>query len=150
MTVMRTGNTPSHGISPSWTSEGNFTEGTLTVRGDFIQTNGGGSITSQFFASTGTKDPSLPDTLYVSGLAAPDTVNTMPDNTLKAFFDHGTLDGPLPEDGSPSHAMLDKIAAAGIDLDKTAEDLQVEGAQKFDDSWIALLADIQTKTAAMA
>lgn len=102
------------------------------------------------FASTGTKDPSLPDTLYVSGLAAPDTVNTMPDNTLKAFFDHGTLDGPLPEDGSPSRAMLDKIAAAGIDLDKTAEDLQVEGAQKFDDSWTALLADIQTKTAAMA
>ena len=102
------------------------------------------------FASTGTKDPSLSDTLYVGGLAAPDTVNTMPDKTLKAFFDHGTLDGPLPKDGAPSIAMLERISAAGIDLDKAGEDLQVEGAQKFDDSWTDLLADIQAKTAAMA
>ena len=102
------------------------------------------------FASTGTKDPALSDYLYVSGLAAPNTVNTMPDKTLKAFFDHGTLDGPLPEDGAPSLAILEQITAAGVDLDKTAEELQVEGANKFDDSWTALLADIDTKTAAMA
>ena len=78
------------------------------------------------------------------------TVNTMPDKTLKAFFDHGTLSGPLPEDGAPSLAMLEKISAAGVDLDKAAEELQVEGAKKFDDSWNSLLADIETKTAAMA
>ncbi len=102
------------------------------------------------FASTGTKDPALSDYLYVSGLAAPDTVNTMPDKTLKAFFDHGTLDGPLPDDGAPSLAMLEKIAAAGVDLHKAGEELQVEGAQKFDESWHSLLADIASKTAALA
>ena len=102
------------------------------------------------FASTGTKDPELSDSLYVSGLAAPDTVNTMPDKTLKAFFDHGTLDGPLPRDGSTGLAMLEKIAAAGVDLDACGEQLQVEGASKFDDSWNALLADIESKSAALA
>jgi transaldolase len=102
------------------------------------------------FASTGTKDPELSDCLYVTGLAAPDTVNTMPDKTLKAFFDHGTLDGPLPLDGSTGLAMLEKIAAAGVDLDASGEQLQVEGASKFDDSWHALLADIESKSAALA
>lgn len=102
------------------------------------------------FASTGTKDPTLPDTLYVSGLAAPETVNTMPDNTLAAFFDHGTLDGPLPADGAPSVALLQAMTEAGLDLAALAEDLQVEGAGKFDDSWHALLADIETKAAAIS
>ncbi|MEC8560822.1 MAG: transaldolase [Planctomycetota bacterium] len=102
------------------------------------------------FASTGTKDPALSDSLYVSGLAAPDTVNTMPDKTLKAFHDHGTLDGPLPADGTPSLEALAKIEAAGVDLHQVGEDLQVEGAQKFDDSWKALLADIESKTTAMS
>ncbi|MCH2145706.1 MAG: transaldolase [Phycisphaerales bacterium] len=102
------------------------------------------------FASTGTKDPNLSDCLYVSGLAAPDTVNTMPDGTLKAFFDHGTLDGPLAEDGAPSLAMLDRIAEAGVDLARASEELQVEGARKFDESWHSLLADIASKTAALA
>ena len=102
------------------------------------------------FASTGTKDPSLSDCLYVGGLAAPDTVNTMPDQTLEAFHDHGTLDGPLPKDGAPSLALLDRIAAAGVDLHQTGEALQVEGARKFDESWHALLADIASKSAALA
>ncbi len=102
------------------------------------------------FASTGTKDPALSDSLYVSGLAAPDTVNTMPDKTLKAFHDHGTLDGPLPADGTPSLEALGRIEAAGVDLHQVGEDLQVEGARKFDDSWKALLADIESKTTAMS
>ena len=102
------------------------------------------------FASTGTKDPDLSDCLYVTGLAAPDTVNTMPDGTLKAFFDHGVLDGPLPVDGAPSKAILDRITAAGVDLGKAGEELQVEGARKFDESWHALLADIAGKTSALA
>jgi transaldolase len=102
------------------------------------------------FASTGTKDPELPDDLYVSGLAAPDTVNTMPDKTLKAFFEHGSLSGPLPADGAPSLDMLDRISTAGVDLGKAGSELQVEGARKFDDSWHALLADIASKTATLA
>ena len=74
----------------------------------------------------------------------------MPDKTLTAFHDHGELHGPLPADGAPSLEALAKIEAAGVDLHQVGEDLQVEGAQKFDDSWKALLADIENKTAAMS
>ncbi|MGH7640377.1 MAG: transaldolase [Candidatus Dormibacteria bacterium] len=97
------------------------------------------------FASTSTKDPSAPDTLYVQALAAPHTVNTMPDETIRAFADHGELKGPLPVDGGDSGRVLEQLAAAGADPGRTALELQQEGAKAFDDSWSSLLHCIEGK-----
>jgi transaldolase len=100
-------------------------------------------------ASTGTKDPALPDTLYVTSLAAPDTVNTMPEKTLLAFANHGVLDGPMPLDGGDCEAVLAGITRAGVDLDALAERLQVEGRDSFDAAWHAMIADIAAKAEAV-
>ncbi|MEO6804465.1 MAG: transaldolase [Granulicella sp.] len=94
------------------------------------------------WASTGTKDPDASDTLYVNALAAPFTINTMPDATLLAFADHGTLGGVMPADGGDAEATLAKFTKAGIDYDQLAEDLQREGAESFVKSWTELLASI--------
>jgi transaldolase len=102
------------------------------------------------FASTGTKDKSASDTLYVSALAAPDTVNTMPEETLLAFADHGTLGEPLPRDGGDAAASLLAHAKAGIDIAALAAQLQTDGAKSFVASWHALLAAIDTKSKVMA
>lgn len=91
------------------------------------------------WASTSTKDPAAPDTLYVSGLAAPMTVNTMPDSTLLAFADHGAVEGMLPADGGDCDARLAAFTAAGIDLAALAQDLQAEGAEAFVASWNELM-----------
>jgi transaldolase len=97
------------------------------------------------WASTGTKDPAESDTLYIEALIAPDTINTMPDKTLKAFADHGKIGPPLAADGGDCDAALAQLARAGIDQLKLAEDLQREGAQAFTKSWHALLAGIDAK-----
>lgn len=94
------------------------------------------------WASTSTKDPDARDTLYVESLAAPDTINTIPDKTLKAFADHGQLSGTMPRDGAQADKTLAQFTEAGIDLDALAAQLQREGADKFSDSWNALLKDI--------
>ena len=101
------------------------------------------------FASTGTKDPKAPDTLYIGGLAAPNTVNTMPEETLLDFADHGNVDGLLARDGRRASATLSEIAKAGVDLDALAADLQSEGAKSFDESWANLLKAIETKSHAL-
>jgi transaldolase len=98
------------------------------------------------FASTGTKDPKASDVLYVSGLAAPNTIDTMPEETLIAFHEHGQLAGALPRDGGNCEQVLADFTKAGIDLAKLAADLQSEGASSFDDSWQKLLNAIQTKS----
>jgi transaldolase len=98
------------------------------------------------FASTGTKDPKASDVLYVSGLAAPNTIDTMPEETLIAFHEHGQLAGALPRDGGNCEQVLADFTKAGIDLAKLADDLQSEGASSFDDSWQKLLNAIQTKS----
>jgi transaldolase len=98
------------------------------------------------WASTGTKDPAAPDTLYVSALAAPDTIDTIPDKTLKAFDDHGTLDGVLPEDGGDGDATIARIERAGIDVATLAKTLQKEGAASFVKSWNELLKRIADKS----
>ncbi len=98
------------------------------------------------FASTSTKDPTAPDVLYVSALAAPHTVNTMPENTLLAFGDHGQVSGSLPRGGGDAGQVLAEFAQAGIDVNKLAADLQEEGAKSFDASWQDLLKAIETKT----
>jgi transaldolase len=97
------------------------------------------------FASTGTKDPKAPDTLYVGALAAPNTVNTMPEETLLHFADHGDVDHLLPRDGAAASATLSEIGKAGVNLDALAADLQSEGAKSFDKSWADLLKSIETK-----
>ena len=100
-------------------------------------------------ASTGTKDPKAPDTLYVAALAAPLTVDTMPEGTLKAFADHGRVGTPMPADGGDCEAVLAQFADAGIDVDALAARLQSEGAAAFVKSWNELMAVIAGKSAAL-
>lgn len=107
----------------------------------------GGRMQRLLWASTSTKDPAAPDTMYVSGLAAPLTVNTMPDVTLLAYFDHGTLGTMLPADGGECDASFARFAAAGIDVATLAQKLQTDGAKAFVDSWNQLLGVISTQSA---
>jgi transaldolase len=101
------------------------------------------------FASTGTKDPKASDTLYIDGLAAPNTVNTMPEGTLKAMADHGKATDVLQSDGGDAAATLGEFTKAGIDLGALAEKLQSDGADSFVKSWRDLLQTIETKSAAL-
>lgn len=101
------------------------------------------------FASTGTKDPKASDILYVKNLAAPDTVNTMPEKTLHAFADHGELDGAIPPDGGDCEQVLAEFTKAGIDLDALAQQLQTEGAASFVKSWNDLMEVITSKAATL-
>jgi len=100
-------------------------------------------------ASTGTKDPSASDILYVKALAAPDTVNTMPEATLLAFADHGELGAPMPVDGGDCEQVLADFAKAGINAEALAAQLQSEGAKAFVDSWNELMKVIASKTAVL-
>lgn len=102
------------------------------------------------FASTSTKNPKAPDVLYVSALAAPNTVDTMPEATLLAFADHGTVGAVLPRDSADAEAALARIAGAGIDLTALAARLQKEGAESFVASWHDLISAIEKKTKALA
>jgi transaldolase len=101
-------------------------------------------------ASTGTKDPKASDTLYVEALAAPFTVNTMPEGTLEAFAGHGRVGAPTPADGGDCEAVLARFRQAGIDLDALAARLQSEGAASFVASWHELMRVIESKTASLA
>lgn len=87
------------------------------------------------WASTGTKDPTSSDTLYVEALAAPDTINTIPDKTLLAYADHGRLRGGLRADGGDSESTLAEFARSGVNEASLAEQLLREGTQTFDKSW---------------
>ncbi|MBC7717915.1 MAG: transaldolase [Pseudorhodobacter sp.] len=97
------------------------------------------------WASTGTKDPSAPDTLYVQALAAPNTINTIPEKTLLAFADHGQLGGPMPADGGYANAVLEEFRREGVDDDALAARLQREGVESFATSWHAMLSRIAKK-----
>jgi transaldolase len=97
------------------------------------------------WASTGTKDPTASDILYIKALAAPDTIDTMPENTLLAFADHGSVGELLPVDGGDAEQVIAAFAKAGIDDEKLAADLQREGAQSFVESWKDLLNCIGSK-----
>jgi transaldolase len=101
------------------------------------------------WASTGTKDPKASDILYVKSLAAPFTVNTMPDATLKAFADHGDVGPILPADGGDCEEVLAQFSKVGIDIDALAAQLQDEGAKSFVQSWNDLMAVILAKSAAL-
>jgi transaldolase len=99
------------------------------------------------WASTGTKDPDASDTLYIEALAAPDTINTIPDKTLHAFADHGELSGVLPVDGGDADQVLAEFTRAGVDDAALAAQLQREGTESFDKSWQDLLRRIDSKSA---
>jgi transaldolase len=101
------------------------------------------------WASTGTKDPKAPDTLYVTALAAPFTVNTMPDTTLKAFADHGEVGAPMAADGGDCEEVLANFTQAGVNVDALAGQLQDEGAKSFVKSWNDLLSVISSKCAVL-
>ena len=102
------------------------------------------------WASTGTKDPNAPADLYVSALAAPETIDTMPDKTLLSFAEKGQLQGVMSKDGADSESVLAKFAAAGIDTGALAVQLQKEGAASFVKSWTELMKRIVDKSAALA
>ena len=102
------------------------------------------------WASTGTKDPKAPAGLYVEALAAPDTIDTMPEKTLLAFAEKGSLKGVMPRDGGDAEQVLGRFAAAGIDVEALAAQLQVEGAASFVKSWNELMQRIKDKSAALA
>ena len=102
------------------------------------------------WASTGTKDPQASDVLYIEALAAPDTINTMPDATLLAFADHGEIRGVMAEDGGDAEAVLAQFEHAEIDVAALADQLQREGAEAFVKSWNELLERIAAKSEALA
>ncbi len=111
--------------------------------------NGGARAQRLLWASTGTKDPKAPDTLYVKALAAPFTVNTMPEGTLKAFADHGEVGQAMAPDGGDCEKILASFAKAGIDIAALAARLQDEGASSFVKSWNDLMARIDSKHTAI-
>jgi transaldolase len=111
--------------------------------------NAGARPQRLLFASTGTKDPQASDILYVKSLAAPFTVNTMPEATLLAFADHGQLGTPLAADGGECESVLARFTKAGIDLNALAAQLQDDGAKAFVKSWRDLLDVIHAKSASM-
>jgi transaldolase len=111
--------------------------------------NAGARPQRVLWASTGTKDPKASDILYVKSLAAPFTVNTMPEATLKALADHGEIGPILPADGGDCEAILAEFSKVGIDIDALAAQLQDEGAKSFVQSWNDLMAVISAKSAAL-
>jgi transaldolase len=112
--------------------------------------NAGARPQRLLWASTGTKDPKASDVLYIKALAAPFTVNTMPEGTLKALADHGDLSEIMSADGGDCEAVLDQFAAAGIDIDDLGVKLQDEGAKSFVSSWNDLMEVIASKSATLA
>ena len=108
----------------------------------------GANVQRPLMASTGVKDPNLPDTLYVTELVAKQLVNTMPEKTMEAVFDHGVI----PADSITGHyaeakSILDQLAAVGVSYDDVTELLETEGVEKFIVSWNELLDSV---TAALA
>ena len=97
------------------------------------------------WASTGTKDPKAPETLYVEALAAPDTVDTMPEKTLKAFAERGRLGDPMPVDGGGAEQTIAEIRREGVDIEALAEKLQKDGGDAFKKSWSSLIGGLEEK-----
>lgn len=112
--------------------------------------NSGASVQRLLMASTGTKDPKALDTLYVSGLAAPFTINTMPEKTLLAFGNHGQVTGSMAADGGDCDDTLAAFTKAGINLKELATTLQKEGADSFVASWNDLMKVIDSKSGSIS
>jgi transaldolase len=110
----------------------------------------GAPVQRMLWASTGVKDPKAPADLYVSALAAPDTIDTMPEKTLLAFAEGGRVNSIIPKDGGDCETVLANFGRAGVDVDTLAKKLQVEGAQSFVKSWAELMQRIASKSAELA
>jgi transaldolase len=113
-----------------------------------ILENQGARVQRLLWASTKTKDPAASDTLYVHGLAAPFTINTMPNDTLEDFYQHGEVGDPLPADGGDADARLRRFRDAGVDLGALAAKLQSDGASSFVEAWNDLIGRVQTQRSA--
>jgi transaldolase len=111
--------------------------------------NAGARPQRPLWASTGTKDPSASEILYVKALAAPYTVNTMPEATLKALAKNDQLGSILPADGGDCEEVLAEFARAGVDIDELAAQLQEDGAKSFVNSWSELMGVIGSKSAVL-
>jgi transaldolase len=109
----------------------------------------GAHVQRPLWASTSTKNPAYPDTLYVDSLIGPDTVTTMPEATIAAFSDHGTLARTVDRDVEEARATLGRLAGAGVDLDRVSRKLEDEGVASFAKSYRELLATLDAKTAAL-
>jgi len=107
----------------------------------------GAHVQRPLWASTSTKNPRYPDTLYVDNLIGADTVNTMPEETLHAFLDHGRVSSSLTTDVEEAHRQLDQLAATGVDLHEITEQLTIEGVELFSKSYENLLALLENKRA---
>jgi transaldolase len=112
--------------------------------------NAGAQTQRLLWASTSAKDPRAPDDLYVQSLGAPFTINTMPDATLKAYYDHGHEAKPMPADGGDSEETLAEFAQAGVDVGALAAKLQSDGADAFVESWKDLLGHIEEQRASLS
>jgi len=97
------------------------------------------------WASTSTKNPQYPDTMYVDELIGPDTVNTVPPKTLVAFFDHGTVERSIDRHVDEARLAFEDLAKVGIDMEQVAEDLEFEGVKSFADAFTYLLDSLQTR-----
>jgi transaldolase len=105
----------------------------------------GAKVQRPLWASTSTKNPAYPDVLYVDELIGPHTVNTMPDDTLHAFLDHGTVARTVDEDLDGAHRVVDDLAAVGVDLDDVTRTLEEEGVASFCKSFDELLTSLESK-----
>ena len=111
----------------------------------------GATVQRCLWASTSTKNPEYRDVIYVEELIGPDTVNTMPLETIEAFQDHGEVRGDtVMEDVAAAHELLEQLAKAGVDYDDVTETLELEGVQKFADSFAELLDGVRAKRGALA
>src|SRR6185437_14591661 len=101
------------------------------------------------WASTGVKDPNYPDTLYVDELIAPGTVNTMPEATMDAVYDHGVIEGDTVRGHyADAQRVLDGLKAIGVDYDDVVATLEREGVDKFEDSWNQLIEAVEEQLGA--
>ena len=112
--------------------------------------NAGARMQRLLWASTKTKDPDAPDDLYVHGLAAPFTINTMPDTTLEAFYDHGDSGDTMPADGGDADEVLARFATEGVDIAALGARLQSEGAKSFVTAWGDLMSRIEAQSASLS
>jgi transaldolase len=110
----------------------------------------GASPQRVLWASTSTKNPDYPDTLYVDELLGPDTVNTMPEETIKAYQDHGSPQQRLQSELPQAHALLEALKRVGVDYDDVTETLEREGVEKFSESFEQLLQSLQAKQGSLA
>jgi transaldolase len=105
----------------------------------------GARVQRPLWASTGTKNPQYSDVLYIDNLIGPDCVNTMPDPTIAAFLDHGTVKRTVDADVDGARSELEQLRSAGIDLDAVTRQLELDGVASFSDSFDSLLGTIQQK-----